>query len=145
MHCYFFINQVYFWVCCSLCAGLYLKTICFLRGHKDASSHSNKGRMDTLSNIFAVIALAWILCECPYAVFNLLDYPVWVHSGCNDMFFQRCNPRFCGKLRQVLRLTRDGTFMLKNLFPLLNTLLLVALLRSLHMPLRRCLKLICRK
>ncbi len=126
----FLLNQIYFWVVCCTVTALYLRTILFLKRQKA----SQTDRLETLSKIFAVIAVTWIFCELPYALVTLLEHPLWAVIGCNDRYFNGCNPRFCANMETAIDRSKDVSAMLKNVFPFLNTVLLIALLRPLQRP-----------
>ncbi len=128
------LRQIYFWLGSILSVGLYLRTMLFINSHTGAKSN----RLDTLSNVFVVIAAAWLLCEGPYVLLTLLDYPIWVISRCNDNYFQSCNAEYCGNLDTGLFVAIESTVFLKNIFPVLNTFLLVVLLRALQKPVLYC-------
>ncbi len=132
---------MYFWVGSAVCVGLYTRTIIFINAHKTNQS----GRLDTLSNVFAVLALAWLFCEGPYVTSTLLEYPIWAHSGCNENYFQSCNFEYCAQLNNILVVVDQITLMLKNFFPALNTLLLVILMRPLQQPILRFIRICCRR
>ncbi len=112
----------------------------FIRGHKVASSN----RLDTLSKIFAILAISWLLCEGPHVISTLLEYPLWALSGCTDNFFHNCNSVYCTNVNDRLSAANQITLMLKNLFPVVNTVLLILLMRPLQEPILRCFKL-CRR
>ena len=128
------LRQVYFWLGSILSVGFYLRTILFINSHSAAKSN----RLSALSNVFVVIAVAWVLCEGPYVLVTLLDYPIWVISTCHKSYFQSCNPEFCAKLDNGLSVAIEITRFLKNFFPVLNTLLLIFLLRALQKPFLYC-------
>ncbi len=136
----FILSQLFFWVGSALFVGLYARTMLFIRVQKAASN----SRLDTLSNIFAILAVSWLFCEGPHVMATLLEYPVWALSGCTDNFFHNCNWVYCADVRDRLLVANQITLMLKNLFPVVNTLLLILLIRPLQQPILRCFKL-CRR
>ncbi len=138
---HFILNQLYFWVGSAVCVGLYTRTMIFIKAHKTTRS----GRLDTLSNVFAVLAAAWVFCEGPYIVSTLLEYPIWAHSGCNENYFQSCNLEYCAQLNNNLAVVDQITLMVKNFFPVVNTILLIILMRPLQQPILRCFKICGRR
>ena len=129
----FFTNQLVFWFGSTLAAILYLKSITFLR-NRAASNHSDK--INTLSKVFSAIVSAWIVCELPLILHSLLKFPFWVAVGCNDRHFFNCQRFFCGKIDLSLRLAEESSRAVKSCYPLLNTALLILLLRPLQAPIR---------
>ncbi len=134
----FLINQLYFWSGSILSAYLYLRTILFLKERKKASTV----RVDTLSNIFSLIVVGWIVCEGPYVLYSLSEYWIWDLSGCNSRYFSSCNEIFCANLEIGLLLAEESTMMLKNLFPVVNAVMIIILMRPLQAPLLRCWKVV---
>ncbi len=88
-----------------------------------------------LTKVFAAITVAWVLCEGPNVVFKLVRVPIWEFSDCNDGLFFYCNNSVCYEWEYWLTLAEAVTKMLKNLFPLLNTVMQLVLLRPLQQPL----------
>ncbi len=138
---HYLLEQSFFWIGSALCAGLYLKTICFVRSKKD----SKNNRLKTLSKIFGAIAIGWLVCESPNVVMKIFEYPIWMWSNCSDSFFYECNEMYCDRVDIGIKLAFTGTQLLKILFPIVNTLLVLVLLRPLQKPLVFCFKFINRK
>ncbi len=131
---HYILEQLYFWIGSAICAGLYLKTILFVRAQKQQKND----RLKTLSKVFAAIAVTWLVCEAPNVVTKLVDPFVWMISKCNDSFYHTCNIAFCQQVSISLDLTARGAELVKNTFPVVNTVLLLVLLRPLQKPLTRC-------
>ena len=125
VHIHFLLGQIYFWCGSSMSLILYMRTICFLRRRRSSLS----ARTDTLSNIFSVIVLAWILCESPNLIYSLLQFFIWEFSGCNSRAFDACNPVFCNTLEVRFILVKEGFLALKKFFPVVNTVLIIVLMR----------------
>ncbi len=136
LHIHFLLSHIYFWSGSSVSLILYMRTICFLRRRRSAHS----ARTDTLSNIFSVIVLAWILCEGPNVIYSVLQFFIWEISGCNSRAFDACNPVFCNTLEVRLILVKEVFLALKNLFPVVNTVLIILLMRQLQAPFLRAIK-----
>ncbi len=143
MQIYFLFNQLYFWLGSLLVSILYLRTICFIRNRTRNGSSSL--RIDSLSNIFSSLILAWILTEGPYAVYTLSEYFLWEFSGCNSRDFLTCNPIFCKNFEVRMRVAEQVCLSLKNFFPVVNTILVIILIRQLHRPILRSVRFIRNK
>ena len=129
------LHQIYFWVASSVSIVLYIKTLCFARTQQSATS----ARLKTLSRTFTAIAVSWIVCEAPNLILAVLEYPFWAASNCNDFNFHFCNLFYCEETDRTLQMAEAATKMAKNSFAIVNTVLLVVLLRPLQQPLIRVL------
>ena len=125
---HFWLYQIYFWLGSVAFGALYVKSFRFAQTHDGVVS----GRLRVLTTIFAAISLAWIVCEIPYVLLQLFQYPIWLSSGCNDVFTNGCNRNFCQNLELGLDLVNTLTLAIQNCFTLINTLLLISLMPALQ-------------
>ena len=91
-------------------------------------------RLESLSKIFSVIVVTWMLCEGPHAIYTASEHPIWTLVKCDDRYFHACNRIFCMQVDKYLTMAEQVTLFIKNVFPFLNTLLLILLLRQLQTP-----------
>ena len=131
----FIFGQVYFWVGSAICGYLYGKTFLFVRSVKKEKQNE---RFIVLTKAFAVITVAWVICEGPHVVYKVAHHWVWVATKCNQRYFHHCHQSWCSQVDNAFSVVEVATVMLKNLFPLLNTVLLLILVRPLQEHFLRC-------